>query len=91
MPKILSQLIGMLTTSEQVDKADKFVRQNQWQGNEKLQKALKSANANLKWAENNIPKIINYLEKKDTNRATMNKISGFSLLTALFISIFFFQ
>lgn len=91
MPTILSTCVARLTTADQIDKVQKFINENKLESNEKLKKAVKSAQSNLKWAERNVPIIKDYLQKvANPNSASTNTISCVILLSGIFISIFYY-
>lgn len=90
MPNILSETIDMLTTGDQVNNVEKFCKENNLDSDVKVEKALKTAKFNLKWAEQNLPIIKSYLQKMSVTRnsAPAHTVSFFIVLSTAFIFIF---
>ncbi|XP_031619288.1 membrane alanyl aminopeptidase-like [Contarinia nasturtii] len=87
--RILTETIKLLTTAEQVDKAEKFAKEHKFDANDNVQKELKNAKFNLEWAEHNIPSIKSFLEKNpEPSVAPIHTISYCILLSVVFVSIF---
>ncbi|XP_055325495.1 uncharacterized protein LOC129579438 [Sitodiplosis mosellana] len=91
LPKILTQLIGRSTTSEQIEKLRKFVKENDLESNKNLKTALTNADFNLKWAEQNVPIIKDFVKEKEDEvpgSAMTHTISGAILVGLIFVSFF---
>lgn len=88
MPSILTSVAAKTTTSEQIAKIRKFASDNNLESNKNLQTSLKNAEFNLKWAEDHVPIIRDYIKKNYPNSASTQAISCIILLGLVIISIF---
>lgn len=52
VPTILMQMASQSTTSTEIDRIEKFAKENKL---ENIKTALENAKLNLKWADNNVP------------------------------------
>lgn len=70
VPNILSEILSLSTTHEEIDKIQKFTEEHQLDSNRSLKAALESAKLNIEWAEKNIPIIINVIRQESKLKAT---------------------
>lgn len=60
VPTILSQIASLSTTSKEIDRIEKFAKENKL---ENIEAALKNAKLNLEWADKNVPIIKETIKK----------------------------
>ena len=83
----MTSVVARSTTTEQIEKVQKFVNENKLDSNQNLKTALTNAQFNLKWAEQNVPIIKAYLAAKtEPDSAVTHTISSLVLLGVIFIS-----
>ena len=83
----MTSVVARSTTTEQIEKVQKFVNENKLDSNQNLKTALTNAQFNLKWAEQNVPIIKEYLAvKTEPDSAVTHTISSVVLLGVIFIS-----
>lgn len=70
MPTILSQLVSRATTTQQIDRIQKFADENQLNEDKSLKLALNGAKFNLNWSERNVPIIKDFIKSKTNSDTT---------------------
>lgn len=60
---MLRKLAPQLTKNEQIDRIQKFANKNELNSKEELKAALENAHFVLKWADKNIPIIMNAIKQ----------------------------
>lgn len=70
VPTILSQLVSRATTTQQIDRIQKFADENQLNEDMSLKLALKGAELNLNWSERNVPTIKDFIKSKNISGTT---------------------
>lgn len=64
VPTILSQIVTLSTTSEEIDQIQKFAEKHNLSSSGTLKTALKNAKFNLRWSNENIPIIKEIIKQK---------------------------
>lgn len=64
IPSILSQIVSLSTTNEEIDRIQKFAEENNLKSSKTLKTALQNAKFNLDWAKENIPIIKDIIKNK---------------------------
>lgn len=90
VPKVLTQLATRFTSQKQIDKVRIFVEDNKSQlgSTQLLSLALKNAEDNLKWAEQNIPLIKKSLGYNPSAGSTII-ISFISFMLPILVIVFY--
>lgn len=87
LPKIFLTALPRSTNIEQIEKIQKFAKENDLKSNKDLNSALKDAEFNLKWSEKHVPIIKDYLKKAPSSAATMT-ISHIVFIGLILITYF---
>lgn len=63
MENILSSIIDVVSTQEEIDRLQKFIKENGMESDEKLTEEMKVAKSNLRWADEYVPIIKNAIKR----------------------------
>lgn len=55
LENILSSIIDVVSTQEEIDRLQKFISENGMESNEELIEKIKVAQSNLRWADKYVP------------------------------------
>lgn len=90
VPNILSQILSKSTSHEQITKIQKFAESNDLESNPTLKTALTNAKLNLKWAEQNVPIIKDFVKQHTGTKSTAtHTMSCIGLVLLVAVSSFF--
>lgn len=62
MADILSKVASSSMNSDEINRIQKFIQENDLESKEKVKTALKNAKLNLKWASKNVPVILDEIK-----------------------------
>lgn len=63
MEYILSSIIKVVSTQEEIDRLQNFIKENGMESNEKLTAEMEVAKSNLRWADEYVPIIKNAIKR----------------------------
>lgn len=63
MDTILSSIIDVVSTQEEIDRLESFIEENGMESNEELTEKMKLAKSNLRWADKYVPIIKNAIKR----------------------------